>query len=67
MTMLSNSTTRNLDRELPLDELDGVAGGFPISYEDGILAIGIRGVAGIFIGAGCIGGWIGGTGVAVCG
>jgi hypothetical protein len=65
--MLSSSTTRNLNRELPLDELDGVAGGFPIAYEDGILAIGIPGVAGIFIGAGCIGGWLGDTGIAVCG
>jgi hypothetical protein len=44
-------------------KVDGVAGGFPIAYEDGILAIGIPGVAGIFIGAGCIGD----TGVADCG
>jgi hypothetical protein len=66
MTNSAISPTQGLNRELPLDQLDAVAGGFPISYQDGILAIGIKGVIGVFIGDGCIGGWIGTTGVAVC-
>ena len=65
MTTPVNST-QDLNPELSLDQLDGVSGGFPIKYQDGILAIGVPGVVGIFFGQGCIGGWLGGTGVAVC-
>ena len=66
MTTSVGSPTQDCNCELSLDQLDAVSGGFPIKYEDGILAIGIPGVVGIFIGQGCIGGWVGGTGVAVC-
>ena len=53
-----------------MDELDAVSGGFgvgPIAIEDGIVAIGIPRVAGIFVGGGCIGGWLGDTAVGICG
>ena len=66
MTTSTISPTQDLNRELPLDQLDTVAGGFPISYQDGILAIGIKGVIGVFVGDGCIGGWVGTTAVAIC-
>lgn len=64
--MTTINPTQDLNRDLPLDQLDAVAAGFPISYQDGILAIGIKGVIGVFIGDGCIGGWIGTIGVAIC-
>lgn len=67
MSTNPTNTIRNGDRELALDDLDSVAGGrWPVQYQDGILAIGIPGVAGVFVGGGCIGGWIGKTGVAFC-
>ncbi len=66
MTISVISPTQDLNRELPLDQLDAVAGGFPISYQDGILAIGVKGVLGVFFGDGCIGGWVGTTAVAIC-
>ena len=59
-------STQDVDRELSLDQLDAVSGGFPVKFQDGILAIGMPGVFGIFIGAGCVGGWVGGTAIAVC-
>jgi len=67
--MSERNSTHDLKGGLSLDQLDAAAGGLtvgPIIYEDGILAIGIKGVVGIFVGAGCIGGWLGGTGVAYC-
>ena len=66
MTTSAINPTQDLNRELPLDQLDAVAGGFPIRYEDGILAIGVKGILGVFIGDGCIGGWIGTVGIAIC-
>jgi hypothetical protein len=70
MTAVSNGSMQDLGRELTLDELEAVSGGFrvgPIAVEDGIVAIGIPGVAGIFVGGGCIGGWLGDTAVGICG
>lgn len=67
--MSTNAThaRQGADRELALDDLDTVAGGRgPVQYQDGILAIGIPGVVGVFIGGGCIGGWLGTTAVAIC-
>ena len=67
--MNEGNTAHEINGELSLDQLDGAAGGLtigPITYEDGILAIGIKGVGGIFVGAGCIGGWLGGTAIAYC-
>ena len=53
--------------ELSLDQLDAAAGGKgPVTYQDGILAIGYPGVAGVFFGDGCIGGWLGTTAIAYC-
>jgi hypothetical protein len=56
-------------RELGADELDLVAAGLtigPVTIEDGFVAIGIPGVIGVVFGNGCIGGWLGGTGIAYC-
>jgi hypothetical protein len=56
-------------RELRAEELDLVSAGLrvgPITVEDGFVAIGIPGVIGVVFGNGCIGGWLGGTGVAYC-
>ncbi|MBR1229855.1 MULTISPECIES: hypothetical protein [unclassified Bradyrhizobium] len=67
--MTEGNTAHEINGELSLDQLDAAAGGLtigPITYEDGILAIGIKGVGGIFVGAGCIGGWLGGTAIAYC-
>jgi hypothetical protein len=67
--MSEGNTAHEINGELSLDQLDTAAGGLtigPITYEDGILAIGIKGVGGIFVGAGCIGGWLGGTAIAYC-
>lgn len=67
--MAEGNTAREINGELSLDQLDATAGGLtigPITYEDGILAIGIKGVGGIFVGAGCIGGWLGSTAIAYC-
>ena len=67
--MNEGNAAHEINGELSLDQLDAVAGGLtigPITYEDGILAIGIKGVGGIFVGAGCIGGWLGGTAIAYC-
>jgi hypothetical protein len=69
MSINSFETAPAVDCELALDDLDSVAGGQkggPVQYEDGILAIGIPGVVGIFIGGGCVGGWLGKVGVAFC-
>jgi hypothetical protein len=60
------SSAQDLNRELSLDQLDAVSGGAPIKFEDGILAIGIPGVVGIFFGDGCVGGWLGTTAIAIC-
>ena len=67
--MREGNTAHEINGELSLDQLDAAAGGLtigPITYEDGILAIGIKGVGGIFVGAGCIGGWLGSTAIAYC-
>ena len=67
---VSNGSMQDLGREITLDELGAVSGGFrlgPIAIEDGIVAIGIPGLAGIFVGGGRIGGWLGGTAVGICG
>ena len=67
--MREGNTAHEINGELSLDQLDAAAGGLtigPFTYEDGILAIGIKGVGGIFVGAGCIGGWLGGTAIAYC-
>ncbi|MBR1215207.1 hypothetical protein [Bradyrhizobium sp. JYMT SZCCT0180] len=67
--MNEGNAAHEINGELSLDQLDAAAGGLtigPITYEDGILAIGIKGVGGIFVGAGCIGGWLGGTAIAYC-
>jgi hypothetical protein len=53
-------------RELSAEEVDGAAGGV-ITVQDGFLVIGIKGVGGIIIGNGCIGGWLGDTAALVCG
>ena len=67
--MSERKPAHDIKGELSLDQLDAAAGGLtvgPITYQDGILAIGIKGVGGIFVGAGCIGGWLGGTAIAYC-
>ena len=67
--MSERTTAHDINSELSLDQLDAAAGGVkggPVAYQDGILAIGYPGIVGVFIGAGCIGGWLGGTGIAYC-
>jgi hypothetical protein len=76
MTKATNSDAINLGgttteqfRELRAEELDLVSAGLtvgPITIEDGFVAIGIPGVIGVVFGNGCIGGWLGGTGIAYC-
>jgi hypothetical protein len=65
MSIHPQSPTAEL-RELSAEEIDSAAGGV-ITVQDGFLVIGIKGVGGIIIGNGCIGGWLGDTGVLVCG
>ena len=67
--MNESNPAHDINGDLSLDQLDSASGGVkggPVVYQDGILAIGYPGVVGVFIGAGCIGGWLGGTGIAYC-
>jgi hypothetical protein len=65
MNTLSQTPAQEL-RELSAQEIDTIAGGV-IAVQDGFLVIGIKGVGGLIIGNGCIGGWLGDTAALVCG